>query len=97
MIVDRLSKMAHFVPTAETVEAPQVANLFIQNVFRLHEMPSSIVSDRDVCFTGHFWTQVFLKLDVKLNMSSGDHPQTDGQTERVNQILEDMLRASVSN
>ena len=97
VIVDRLSKMAHFVPTVETVEAPQVANLFIQNVFRLHGMPSSIVSDRDVRFTGHFWTQVFLKLDVKLNMSRGDHPQTDGQTERVNQILEDMLRAYVSD
>ncbi|MCO5555871.1 hypothetical protein L7F22_009416 [Adiantum nelumboides] len=97
VVVDRLSKMAHFISTKETVEAPQVADLFIQNVFRLHGMPSSIVSDRDVRFTGHFWTQIFLKLNVKLNMSSGDHPQTDGQTERVNQILEDMLRAYVSD
>ncbi|MCO5591314.1 hypothetical protein L7F22_045295 [Adiantum nelumboides] len=61
-------------------------------------MPSSIVSDRDVQFTEHFWTQIFTKLNVKLNMSSGDHPQTDGQqTERVNQVLEDMLRAYVSD
>ncbi|MCO5612452.1 hypothetical protein L7F22_066719 [Adiantum nelumboides] len=72
-------------------------DLFIQNVFRLHGMPLFIVSDRDVRFTGHFWTQIFQKLNVKLNMSSGDHPQTDGQTERVNQILEDMLRAYVSD
>ena len=66
------------------MEAPQVADLFIQNVFRLHGMPSSIVSDRDVRFTGHFWRQIFAKLHVSLNMSFGDHPQTDGQTKRVN-------------
>ena len=78
LVVDRLSKMAHFIPTKETVEAPQVANLFIQNVFCLHEMPSSIVSDRDVRFTGHFWRQIFTKLHVSLNMSLGDHPHTDG-------------------
>ncbi|KAH7435356.1 hypothetical protein KP509_06G061500 [Ceratopteris richardii] len=68
----------------ETIETPQVAELFIQNVFRLHG------------FIGHFWKFVFDKLKVSLKMSSGDHPQTDGQTERVNQILEDMLRAYVS-
>lgn len=89
--------MAHFIVTKETVEAPQVAELFIQNVFSLHGLPSSIVSDRDVHFTGHFWRHVFAKLSVSLNMSSGDHPQTDGQTERVNQVLEDMLRAYVSD
>ena len=83
--MDCLSKMAHFIPIVKIVEAPQVANLLIQNVFRLHKMPSSIVFDRDVCFSGHFWTQVFQNLDVKLNMSSGDHPQTPhGQTKRVN-------------
>ena len=70
--------MADFIPTTETVEAPQVANLFIQNVFCLHGMPSSIVSDIDVHFIGHFWRQIFTKLHVSLNMSSGDHPQTDG-------------------
>lgn len=96
VIVDRLSKMAHFIPTKETVEAPQVAELFIQNVFRIHGLPTSIVSDRDVRFCGHFWRHIFDKLHVTLNMSSGDHPETDGQTERVNQVLEDMLRAYVS-
>ena len=60
-------------------------------------MPSSIVLDRDVHFTGHFWRQIFTKLHVSLNMSLGDHPQIDGQTKRVNQILEDMLCAYVSD
>ncbi|KAH7433568.1 hypothetical protein KP509_07G075500 [Ceratopteris richardii] len=95
-VVDRLSKMAHFIPMQEVIEAPQVAELFIQNVFRLHGLATSIVLDRDVRFTGHFWKFVFDKLKVSLKMSSGDHPQTDSQTKRVNQILEDMLRAYVS-
>ena len=97
VVVDRLSKMAHFLATRETVEAPQVAELFIQNVFRLHGLPISIVSDLNVCFCGHFWRHVFAKLNVSLNMSSGDHPQADGHMERVNQILEDMLCAYVSH
>ena len=93
VVVDRLSNMAHFIAIKETVEVPQVVDLFIQNVFRLHGLPVSIVSDRDVRFCGHFWGYIFAKLNVTLNMSSGDHPQTDGQTERVNQVLKDMLRA----
>ena len=97
VVADCLKKMANFIATREIVEAPQVADLFIQNVFRLHGLPVSIVSDQDVCFCGHFWRHVFAKLDVSLNMSSGDHPQTDGQTKRDNQVLEDMLRAYVSN
>ena len=74
------------------LEAPQVAELF-----RIHGLPTSIVSDRDVRFCGYFWRHIFDKLHVTLNMSSGDHPQTDGQTERVNQVLKDMLHAYVSN
>ena len=76
-----MSKMAHFIATQETVESPQVADLFIQHVFRLHGLPTSIVSDRDVRFTGHFWRHIFNKLKVSLKFSSGDHPETDGQTE----------------
>lgn len=97
VVVDRLSKMAHFTKTKETVEAPQVAELFIRNMLRLHGLPSSIVLDRDVRFMGHFWRHVFAKLSVSLNMSSGDDPQTYGQTKRVNQVLKDMLRAYVSD
>ena len=96
VVVDRLTKMAHFIPTRESVSAPQVADLFISHIFRLHGLPRSIVSDRDTRFTSHFWTAVFDALKTELGMSSGDHPETDGQTERVNQTLEDMLRSYVS-
>ncbi|KAH7286341.1 hypothetical protein KP509_32G002100 [Ceratopteris richardii] len=87
--------MAHFIPTKESMEAPQVAELFIHNIFRLHGLPKLIVSYRDPRFIGNFWKHVFNKLQVQLNMSSGEHPLIDGQTERVNQILEDMLQAYV--
>ena len=96
VVVNRLTKMAHFILTRESVSAPQVADLFISHVFRLHGLPRSIVSDRDTHFTSHFWTAVFDALKTELGMSSGDHPETDGQTERVNQTLEDMLRSYVS-
>ena len=78
MVVDRLNKMAHFIPTKETMEAPQVLDLFLQNVLKLHDLLESIVLDRDVCFCGHFWRHIFVKLYVFINMSSADHPQTDG-------------------
>ena len=96
VVVDRLTKMAHFIPTRESVSAPQVADLFISHIFRLHGLPRFIVSDRDTRFTSHFWTAVFDAQKTELGMSSGDHPETDGQTERVNQTLEDMLRSYVS-
>ena len=96
VVVERLTKMAHFIPTRESVIAPQVADLFISHIFRLHGLPRSIVSDRDTRFTSHFWTAVFDALKTELGMSSGDHPDMDGQTERVNQTLEDMLRSYVS-
>ena len=96
VVVDRLTKMTHFIPTREFVSAPQVVDLFISHVFRLHGLPSSIVSNRDTRFTSHFWSAVFDALKTELGMSSGDHPEMDGQTERVNQTLEDMLRSCVS-
>ena len=74
VVVDRLIKMAHFIATREIVEAPQVVDLFIQNVLRLHGLLVSIVSNQDVCFCRHFWRRVFAKLSVAPNMSSGDHP-----------------------
>lgn len=92
VVVDRLSKMAHFIPCKKAVSAPNVASLFIQHVFKLHGLPKSIVSDRDPKFTGHFWTSLFKSLGTNLLFSSAYHPQTNGQTERVNQILEEMLR-----
>ena len=96
VIVDRLSKMAHFIPTNTTVTAPALAQLFFDHIFRLHGLPKSIVSDRDSRFTSLFWKALFRCLDTKLAMSSAYHPQTDGQTERTNRTLEQMLRNYVS-
>lgn len=92
VIVDRLSKMVHFVPTKHTVTATELAHLFIKEIFRLHGVPQTIVSDRDPKFTSEFWTTVFNRLGTKLAMSTAYHPQTDGQTERTNRTLEEMLR-----
>ena len=96
VVVDRLTKMAKFIPTKTTVSTPELARLFVDQLYRLYGLPSSIVSDRDRKFNSHFWRVVFAKLDTKLNLSTADHPESDGQTERVNQVLEDMLRAYVS-
>jgi len=95
VVVDKLSKEAHFIPVHSTYKAVQIAHLFMQNVFRLHGLPKVIISDRDVKFTSTFWRTLFAELGTQLNFSTAYHPQTDGQTERVNQVLEDMLRAYV--
>ncbi len=73
-----------------------VSSSICRQLFRLYGLPLDIVSDRDSKFTSEFWQLVFQKLETTLSLSSSDHPQSDGQTERVNQILEDMLRAYVS-
>ena len=96
VVVDRLTKMCKFIPTKTTVKTPELARLFVENVYRLYGLPANIISDRDQKFNSHFWRAVFKRLDTMLNLSTADHPQTDGQTERVNQVLEDMLRAYVS-
>ena len=79
------------------MEALHMVDFFIQNVFRLHRLPISIILDQDARFCGHFWRHIFAKLNVTLNMSSGDHPQIDGCIKRVKQVLEDMLHAYVSD
>ena len=86
------TKMTHFIPTRKTVITPQLANLFITHIFHPHELPRSIMSNKDVKLTDQFWTAIFEALRTELEMSSRDHPKTDGQTERVNQTLEDVLR-----
>ena len=95
VVVDRLTKVAHFIPVKTTYQGPKLAELYISRIVSLHGTPKSIVSDRGSQFTSRFWQKVQEGLGTRLNFSTAYHPQTDGQTERVNQILEDMLRACV--
>jgi transposase InsO family protein len=92
VFVDQLSKMVHVAACTKTVTAEQLAELLEQEVFKHHGIPKDIVSDRDVRFQSDFWKSFNDKLGIKLNMSTAKHPQTDGQTERANGILEDTLR-----
>lgn len=95
VFVDTFSKMAHFVPCCKTITAPELARLFTDNIFKLHGMPRVIISDRDPRFTSAFWQTLFKLLQTRLNISTAYHPQTDGQTERTNRTLEQLLRAYV--
>ncbi|KZV17593.1 hypothetical protein F511_37213 [Dorcoceras hygrometricum] len=95
VIVDRLSKSAHFIPYDRTYSYKKMAQLYMDNVVRLHGIPVSIVSDRDPRFTSKFWSSLQDALGTKLAMSTAYHPQTDGQTERTIQTLEDMLRSVI--
>jgi len=94
--VDKLSKMAHFMPTTIHVTAEGTARLFRDHVYKLHGLPRVILSDRDARFTSRFWNALHGLLGTRLAMSTVFHPQTDGQTEQVNRILEDMLRHYVN-
>ncbi|KAE9301087.1 hypothetical protein PR003_g22613, partial [Phytophthora rubi] len=93
VFVDRFSKMVHLAPVAAEVTADESAELFLDLVFRHHGLPESIGSDRDPRFTSAFWTRLFALLGTRLLMSTAAHPETDGQTERVNRVLEDVLRS----
>jgi transposase InsO family protein len=93
VIVDRLTKSAHFLPVQTRYRPPQYADLYIKEIVRLHGVPKTIVSDRGTQFTAHFWERLQQGLGTKLMHSTTYHPQTSGQTERLNQTLEDMLRA----
>lgn len=95
VIVDRLSKVAHFLPVKTTYSGNQLAELYISRIVCLHGVPKIIVSDQGTQFTSYFWNCLHEAMGTQLSFSTAYHPQTDGQTERVNQILEDMLRACV--
>ncbi|TYK21202.1 pol protein [Cucumis melo var. makuwa] len=95
VVVDRLTKLAHFVPGKSTYTASKWGQLYMTEIVRLHGVPVSIISDRDARFTSKFWKGLQLALGTRLDFSTTFHPQTDGQTERLNQVLEDMLRAYV--
>ena len=95
VVVDKLSKLAHFIPMQSTYRVVQIAHVFMQNIFKLHGLPNTIISDHVVKFTSVFWKTLFEELGTQLNFSMAYHPQTDGQTKRVNHVVEDMLRAYV--
>jgi hypothetical protein len=95
VIVDRLTKTAHFIAVHTTYSAERYAEIYVDLVVRLHDVPKTILLDRGTQFVARFWAQVHESLGTKLIHSSSYHPQTDGQMERVNQIVEDMLRACV--
>ncbi|CAJ2662227.1 unnamed protein product [Trifolium pratense] len=95
VIIDRLTKSAHFLPVKTTYTASQYAKLYLEEIVSLHGVPVSIISDRGAQFTAQFWKSFQSALGTRLNLSTAFHPQTDGQSERTIQILEDMLRACV--
>ena len=92
VVVDKLTKYAHFVPLIHPFTAQTVAQQFMDHVYKHHGMPKYIISDRDPLFTSKFWQHLFKITGNELFLSTAQHPQTDGQTERVNQCLEAFLR-----
>jgi transposase InsO family protein len=84
VIVDRLTKLAHFIPVRTTYGGNKLAKLYIDNILRLHGVPKLIISDRGAQFVSKFWRSLHQALKTKLDFSSAYHPQTDGQTERDN-------------
>ncbi len=96
VFVCRLSKQVHATPTHTEVTASDLARIFIREVVRLHGVPATLVSDRDARFTAHLWRAIWEAFQTKLHMSTSFHPQSDGQTEKANQTLEDMIRAYVN-
>ena len=95
VVVDRLTKSAHFLPVRTDYSLDKLAELYIKEIFRLHGIPISIISDRNPWFTSRFWRKLQTTLGTRLKFSTEFHPQTDGQSERVIQIMEDMLRSYV--
>ena len=91
VVVDKLTKESHFISVKSTYKAEAIAKIFMREIFKLHGFPKEIISHRDTKFTSNFWKVLFADLGTKLKFSTAYHPQTDGQTKRVNQVLEDMI------
>ena len=92
VFVDRFTKMVHFAPCTKSTDAPGFARIFLDHVVKLHGLPESLVSDRGSVFTSRFWRSLAKTMGVNPKLSTAYHPQTDGQTERMNQVLEQYLR-----
>jgi hypothetical protein len=93
VLIDRLTKSAHFLPVKATCSVEKYAKFYIGEIVRLHGAPISIISDRDSKFTSRFWGALQKAFGTRLHLSTSHHPQTDGQSERTIQTLEDLLRA----
>ena len=96
VVVDRFSKYAMFIPAPDACPAEEAAKLFFNNVVKHFGLPKDIVSDRDAQFTGWFWVELFKLFGSELKFSTTNHPQTDGQTEMINALLEEYLRHYVT-
>src|SRR5205807_4105841 len=96
VVVDRFTKMAHFIPLNENATASDVAKSFLKEIWKQHGLPEDIVSDRDSKWTGKFWERLCGLLSIKRRLSTAFYPQTDGQIERVNQTLETYLRTFIN-
>ncbi|GKA87890.1 putative reverse transcriptase domain-containing protein [Tanacetum coccineum] len=95
VIMDRLTKLAHFLPIREDYKTEKLTRIYINEIVARHGIPVLIISDRDGRFASHLWQALQKALGTKLNISTAYHPETDGQSERTIQTLEDMLRACV--
>jgi hypothetical protein len=93
IVVDRLTKMAHFIPTISNVTSKETAELFLEHVFRYHGLPENIVSDRNPKFMARFWKNLTKALGVNILMSTSSHPQTDGQSEATVNIIQKLLKS----
>ena len=96
VVVDRFTKMGHFIPLRGESSAKDCADAFLKNIWRLHGLPGEIVSDRDMKWTSEFWKNLCEIMGIKRNLLTVFHPQSDGQTERLNQTLEQYLRTFIN-
>jgi len=96
VVVDRLTKMRHLVPCKSSIDTAGLSDLFINYVWKLHGLPNTIVSDRGTQFASAFWRHLCARLGIEVKLSTAFHPQTDGQTERLNAVMEQYLRCYVN-
>jgi len=96
IVIDRLTKMAHFLPCTKEIDVRQFSELFMREIFQLHGLPKDIITDRGSIFTSDLWKETTKQLGIEQRLSTAFHPQTDGQTERTNSTLEQYLRAYVN-